>query len=311
MRKIIITIIVTIFMIASFEKTQGQSVITEAHFPTANIHTGINAKLSVGIWRLELFGQIGQYLQLFEEMGAGYWFQEYPEDEIEIRGHYWPRFTGLTVGGAGAKFRITDRNRIKIGFISTLRKPLTFFSYVNDSLVHYSRYVRAFGNRWYRAYLGYIHRINLFQRVNLDLNVLYGFNWVEGWFRGWNNPGINPTVGVLYQFVVFGARLNYEIVRNLKLNVQLGYTRIYNVRYTSWTREYIESSALTRNLINFSIGIHYHIPIFGIPQQQTAPRPPRQRVAPHQRALPCPPGQMRHLRSWDRPSSVFNHPTAR
>jgi len=40
-------------------------------------------------------------------------------------------------------------------------------------------------------------------------------------------------------------------------------------------------------------------------------RTPRQQVSPRHRALPCPPGQMRHQRSWDRPSSVFNHPSGR
>jgi len=42
--------------------------------------------------------------------------------------------------------------------------------------------------------------------------------------------------------------------------------------------------------------------------QQAVQRP---QVSPRHRALPCPPGQMRHNRSWDRPTSVFNHPTAR
>jgi len=35
------------------------------------------------------------------------------------------------------------------------------------------------------------------------------------------------------------------------------------------------------------------------------------RASPRNRALPCPPGQMRHNRSWDRPSPIFNHPSAR
>ena len=46
-------------------------------------------------------------------------------------------------------------------------------------------------------------------------------------------------------------------------------------------------------------------------RQARQQRTPRQQVSPRHRALPCPPGQMRHQRSWDRPSSVFNHPTAR
>ena len=308
MRKIIITVIATIFMIAPFEKAKGQwqeqTVITSSDFPTVNVLTGVNAKNSFGIWRFELFGQVGQYFfQLFEESMV-----LEPSGGIHL-----PRFDHRTILDVGMCFRITDRNRIKMGWTM-------FWGGRLDNARTYHRADGTLYRRIYNAhlldrlYLGYIHSINLFQRISLDLSVLYG--------TGTFNFGLASTnVRGTYQFINFGTRLNYEILPNLKLNVQLGYMGRHRVRYgwrslwriTESTNNEISpilrnisgERVLTRNIINFSIGIHYHIPIFGVPQQQTAPRPPRQR------ALPCPPGQMRHQRSWDRPSSVFNHPSAR
>jgi len=288
MRKIIITIIAIIFLIASLEKVKGQSqtVITSADFPTINVLTGVNAKISLGLWRFEPFVQYGIYLQMFEERMTTEIFSN--ETSVSQNEYYSPKFSGRAVFDFGTKFRITNRNRIKIGI------AIGYYGFIP----------------WDRFYLGYIHKVNLSQRISLDLSIQYGFDWLDlrrGWSY-WRNSGQTGIAN--YQFVSFRTRLNYEIFRNLNLNVQLGYTRRYNVRY-AWTEDVVES-VLTRNFINFSIGIHYHIPLVGgQPQQPIPPRPPRQRVAPHQRALPCPPGQMRHLRSWDRPSSVFNHPSGR
>jgi len=344
MRKIIITVIATIVLIAPFGNVKGQgpqrpqqTIITSADFPTANVLTGVNAKISFGIWRFEPFVQFGGYLQMFEErMATETWRDNWIHGNGVADGNWdWglsstsefrsPRFERTAIFNLGIAFRIADRHRIKIGYrsIPSVQSPSSFGHLklgntyeVLEGQQHIGR-----GQDWDEFYLGYVHTVNLSPRVSLDLRVLYGLYWVfaNTWPIPWsdlrNPPGIINTTSLhsTYGFVSLGARLNYEIVRNLKLNVQLEYTRRYRVRYEWWMEGEMENISgerlLTRNLINFSIGIHYHIQFGG--QQQAQQRQPRQQVSPRHRALPCPPGQMRHNRSWDRPSSVFNHPTAR
>jgi len=279
MRKIIITLIATFFMIAPFENAKGQmeSRITSADFPTVNVLTGVNARLSFGLWRFEIFGQIGQYFQMFEERMTreNYW--------SERRELHSPRFQSMQIINVGMKFRVTERDRIILGSSG---------NYLSGAWVDID-------NWWQDFYLGYIRKENLSQRTSIEFCMLFTppfLQWNWGQFR--------------YGAVAVGTRLNFEIFNNLKLTTQLMYTRKFNVRNYSF-ENISRERLLTRNIINFSVGMHYHIPLFGGQQQQAQQRPPCQRVAPHQRALPCPPGQMRHNRSWDRPSSVFNHPTGR
>ena len=291
MRKIIIAFIITIFMIAPSENVKGQwqSIITEAHFPTVNVLTEINTKLSFGIGRVELFGQFGLYFQTFEDkVTIETWNFEGLHQRLEL---HTQRFAPMEIINAGIKFRITDKDRIILGYK------------ISDNILRLS------GNLLLRqSYLGYIRRENLSQRMNVELSLLLNPGWS---FLGNLSSSIRSLGGYgRGGFAAFGAGLNYELVRNLNLNLRLKYTRWYNVRHPQWLEVVTTERHFTYNFINFSIGIHYHIPLFG-GQQQAPQRPPRQRVAPHQRALPCPPGQMRHNRSWDRPSSVFNHPTAR
>ena len=315
MRKIIITVIATIVLIAPFEKTKGQEQweyrVVSADFPTTNILTGATGKLSLRLWRFEPFVQFGAYLQMFEErMTTETWHYTQnwipPQNPWGNPEYYWdwglflrdeihsPRFQSMATYNIGVKFRVTDRDRIMLGFTSN-----------------------NFGGNLYRLsfydlYLGYIRRENLSQRLSVELSALFAS-------PSWGGIMVEESWGFsrfrhsfVYGFVAVGAGLNYEIFPNLKLGVQLKYTRRFDVRFFDFERSKNTSGErlLTRNLLDFSIGIHYHIPIFG-GQQQAQQRQPRQRVAPHQRALPCPPGQMRHNRSWDRPSSVFNHPSGR
>ena len=347
MRKIIITVIATFFMIAPLEKAKGQiwvdrrqqeNRLISADFPTTNILTGVNTRLSFGIWRFELFVQIGQFFQVFDErMTTEGWIYDWVPREPDGREGYWDwrlrtreefhssRLESTLIFDYGIVFRVADRHRVKIGMTGMpfligvagfgtnsngcWLGSTQHYSYLIDGTVASGRIGR--GLDWRYFYLGYMHSIDLSQRVRLDLNVQYGTT-----LRSLGD--INAHLSILtlvYQQINFGVRLNYEVVRNLRLNVQFGYTRRYSVRERQQQQDWwyplgnIET-VLTRNLLDFSIGIHYHIQ-FGVQPQQAQQRPPRQRVAPYQRALPCPPGQMRHLRSWDRPSSVFNHPTAR
>ena len=293
MRKIIITVIATIFMIAPFEKAKGQgwrppqTVITSADFPTVNILTGATGKLSLGLWRFEPFFQAGQFFQVFEEqmtIETTIWPWDGTPSFIRQNEFHSQRFLGQTMLDLGIKFRITDRNRIKLGLVGIMD---------------------ASRSGWEHYYWGYVHKVNLSQRINLDLSVRFSF------FDGGRGI-VNITerrehynaenYSASYQSISFGTRLNYEILRNLKLNVQLGYTRRHSVTdgwHTSGYAEglYTENTSgerlFTRNLMYFSIGIHYHIQ-FGGRQQQVAHR---QRVAPSRRPT--------HRVA----PSTFNHPT--
>ena len=292
MKKTIITIVTTIVLITSFEKAKGQDwEVVSADFPTINILTGANARLSFGLGRFEIFGQIGQYLKLFEEQMTMERLRcTLDVCSIEER-HLSLRFANAVNGGA--IFRVTDRNLVILGYTICLH-----------------RYLRLnVGSQFGYIYLGYIRRENLSQRMDIELSAL--LTPPAWWFLG--NVSGSARWGA-YGVVTAGARLSYEVFSNFHLTMQLAYSRKFSVKTERWLRNRLvvpnPDDIITRNLIDFSIGVHYHIPIFG-GQQQAQQRPPRQRVAPHQRALPCPPGQMRHLRSWDRPSSVFNHPTAR
>ena len=281
MRKIIITFISTIFMIAPFEKLKGQRepTIMPVDFLAANVLTGANATLSLGLWRLEPFFQFGQYLRVFADSVT---IERYRWDGVRTE-YRLQGSTSMQTMNIGARFRITDRDYIKAGLMLDVSSGFDGHEML---------------------WLGYVRREYLSQRTNVELSVLLNPWFLSGyeWFAGINGVGFD------YDFIAFGARLNYEIFTNFYLTAQLMYSRRFNVSERNNFND-----ILTRNHINFSIGIHYHIPIpiFGTQQRQVVQRPQRQRVAPHHRALPCPPGQMRHLRSWDRPSSVFNHPSGR
>jgi len=298
MKKIIITVITTIFMIAPTTKGQTWKRGTlDADFPTVNVLTGVNAKISFGLWRFEPFLEIGQYFQIFEEsMMTGEWRRSWIGDwrggsysDWELSGkseYYVPRFANMQIINLGTRFRITNRSLIIVGCI------INFTS---------SRF------EWYHPYLGYIRRESLSQRTSIELSILLNPRWPR------ELSAHHYGIGTSHGLVAVGAGLNFEIFNNFYLTTQLMYLRRLGVNWRGHNREtdrVASDNILTQNLIDFSIGIHYHIPIFG-GQQQAPQRPPRQRVAPHHRALPCPPGQMRHGRSWDRPSSVFNHPSGR
>ena len=310
MRKIIITFIATIVLIATFEKAKGQrttqAVATSANFPTVNVLTGVNAKISFGIWRFEPFIQYRVHLQMLEERITieTMTIESWGGVEHSTVTHYSSRFDNGSILNFGMRFRITDNDRVKIGHKSS----------------GHNSFSRLGSQFWMESYLGYIRKINLSQRKSLELSASHALNWRplipdRGLYKRSNGHVNFSGYRFEYLFVSIFGRLNYEIARNLNLNVQLSYTRRYRVRdeivahVGGWTMENISGERfITRNIIDFSVGIHYH---FGGQQQQAQQRPPRKRVAPHQRALPCPPGQMRRNRSWDRPSSVFNHPSAR
>jgi len=324
MRKIIITVIATFFLIAPFENAKGQRqmLVTSADFPTVNVLTGVNAKLSLGLWRFEPFVEVGQYVQFFREsmtteawLLEGWFGSQYLHSEqLESRYRYYsPRFASMQILNVGIRLIVTDSDRIILGFrTNKVGAGSTAFTGVgigNEVLYRHGDSIERQRNSgvFNQFYFGYIRRESLSQRMNMEISARLMTS--RPWFMS------SRVMHFQHGALAVGVGLTYEVIQNLKLSIQLDYTRRYNVwggggglAIDNW---HPERNVVTRNLLDFSIGIHYHIPIFGVLHQQAQQRPPRQRVAPHQRALPCPPGQMRHGRSWDRPSSVFNHPSGR
>jgi len=282
MKKIIITVIVTIVLIAPFEKAKGQqrqTVISSADFPTTNILMGINAKLSFGLWRFEPFIEIGQYFQVFEEqMRAEIW----DDMNLLIRGveYHSQRFASMQTMNIGTKFRITDRNRIILGF-KLNGDPFRGVGSVvyKDYSSVYREERNAIGREFVQFYLGYSRREYLSERTSIEFSALFTpsrsrviGNWGFGSFGGFV---FSHSFWYNYGAIDVGVRLNYEIVRNLKLNVQLRYTGRFNVTWWEAPENVNNDRLITRNLLDFSVGIHYHIG--RREQQQTAPRQQQQR----------------------------------
>jgi len=297
MRKIIITFIATVFMIVPFEKAKAQRIIS-ADFPTTNVTIGATAGISLSIWRIEVFMppsigliQLGYGLQLFEEritlMDQGGMISEY----------HLPRLSGrmsLRLGYLG--FKITGRDIIRAGLSIDVDGVLRGF---------------------YDIFLEYVHTRCLSQRISLGLSVGVGYSAPN--MSGFGSTSVfdfESDMAVEFGFghtaIELGIKLNYEILRNLYFGIRLGYTSRFVNEVRGLENPEMFSNNFTRNFLDFSVGLHYRFRIlspFETSCRQNVPRP--QRVRQHHRALPCPPAQMRHNRSWDRPSSVFNHPTAR
>jgi len=76
----------------------------------------------------------------------------------------------------------------------------------------------------------------------------------------------------------------------------------------------LPANLTSTNLINldlFQYADRINPMTIGITLRLAFTRSDTPRASPRNQPLLCPPGQMRHNRSWDRPSPIFNHPTWR
>jgi hypothetical protein len=133
--------------------------------------------------------------------------------------------------------------------------------------------------------------------MRLDISLSYG---IQGSRRLMNADNL-ALASYDFTSIEAGIRLNYNINENLKLFFFFLYLAKLRDSYRSIILQNVAET--TRNIATISVGLHYRIQL---PVQDIHPR---QRVAGRNQALPCPPGQIRHQRSWDRPSNVFNHPS--
>ena len=211
---------------------------------------------------------------------------------------------------AGVDFRITNRNFVRFA--------------INTS-----------GFRTASPSVGFIHRFNLSDRMNIQLDANKHFNVNRNFMGSTENRtvsglnGFDETVSSTDQ-VIFstshnsasaGAKVKFRLTDNMNINAGVNFSHnvgASDLQIAPHTSTAVEDWAdldfdfsdhniqAARNALTFSVGIHKR---FGEPieierrQRQPSARAPR----PHRvRQVACPHMQPR---SWETPSRVFNHPT--
>jgi len=265
MRKIIITVIATIVLIAPFEKAKGQTYVIVRDFynflgiqtiefssnvPTFNVLTGAHSKISLGrIWRFYPFIQFAPYFQWREQSISGsakherrnYFSYGYPQVRLWTSRRrsfetHPSRFS--SVFKYGFDFRITDRNFVRLSGESNIT-----------------------GNHFTHFSIEYVRREQISQRISMDLSVGFIPNFYMA-FEGTRSayfyrpyftgsaygPGstciMHYTTGpfpeqvygsdvasVLGRGFKVGAKFRYNISNNFKIEVGLVYLHL-NSRYS-------------------------------------------------------------------------------
>jgi len=250
-------------------------------FPATTVFAGVSLEASLNrIWRFEPFVKVGQHAQF----ARGEWYRRitWPNNVSSLT-HYNPSmFTRSTSVRFGTDFRLTTSDYIRL--LCHFRLPIAGGQIRADEFVFL---------------VGYVRKQSLTDRMRLDFSIAYG---IQGSRRLMNEQNL-ALASYDFTSIEAGIRLNYNINENLKLFFCVRYLAKLSDSYRSIVLQNVEET--TRNIATISVGLHYRIPL-AVQDIQ-----PRQRVAGRNQALPCPPGQMRHQRSWDRPSNVFNHPSNR
>jgi len=316
MRKTIITIIATIVMVANVQGQRPQPPADMPHeiretisssLPRTQFITGTHMQVSIPMGRFEPFVKAGVGVRLnsqslmvkhhhnitfstrygnLDRVTWGYG----RKDTLTLNN---PMFTRVLSARYGAKFSVNDNNIIKAGM------------FINN------------GGENFSGFIGYIRRENFSPRTSLDLWTMLqsGAHSDEGEVRqrffttnatgdGFRLRHASEDRGQVSGGIVLGleagANLRYRITDRLHLSLR------GSIAHGRKFGEGVLPELANQTRVQASIGLEAR---FGANVPQLAPR--QQRVRPTHRALPCPPGQMRHQRSWDRPSSVFNHPSGR
>jgi len=284
--------------------------VLSSSFPRTELMAGAHARVIVPFWQLESFLEAGVHTRFNEqhltiEHLHGRALSQTNEWVYTMRDSLFmnnPRFSNVARIKLGTKFRINDRNLIKgvynIGFAGGASLLDVGFS------------------------LGYVRRLNLSPRTKIDLYAKYlrGYRHIGGravrefWLGdgyggevlGSRSDGTDLFASGNYNGVGAGANLRHRIMDNLNLSLRVGASRTV-------LSDVIHDEIRATNNVTASIGIEA---VLSRERDRIAPRARQTRTTfqaprPTHRALPCPPGQMRHERSWDRPPSVFNHPTRR
>ena len=330
MRKIIITFIATTLMLGNVNDVQGQSgewavfdgwwsalrnkTLFESNFPASQVFINAYAKASFSIGRFQPFIKIGQSfgmnessfsLRHIEEVNFGGYYQNRPnhmwepwaEAELSHSSGSLARSTPLT---AGLDFRVVGSNFVRL-------------SATTQS-----------GDRSFHT--GLLRRQHLSPNMELDImaGLTSGSQTVQVNSHLYNIYGrINdPDQSFDFQTIFGGLKLRKNIARGLSIEAGIGFKHKLNassiemqesldmIRRQESENVLIPSISLPNNTLTLSVGIHKQ---FGDRQVQQPSPQARPRVAPIPRHRQVQPQHCPHMRqrSWDRPSSVFNHPTTR
>jgi len=248
-------------------------------FPATTLFGGVSLEASLNrIWRFEPFVKLGQHAQF----ARGEWYRRitWPNNVLSLT-HYNPSlFTRSTSLRFGTDFRLTPSDYIRL--LCQFRLPIAGGQIRADEFVFL---------------VGYVRKQSLTERMRLDISLSYG---IQGSRRLMNEQNL-ALASYDFTSIEAGIRLNHTIIPNLNVFFCVRYLVKLNDSYRSIVLQNVEQT--TRSIATISVGLHYRI------QLAVQDIQPRQRVVPRGRALPCPPGQMRHNRSWDRPSNIFNHPS--
>jgi len=330
MRKIIITIIVTILTVGNIQGQMSEWIAgdhitasnawrekfsVDENLPNFQSFVGGSAKISANIWRFNPFIKLGQSIGL-------------TSGGVEIRYIFETNHEGLPFNRPDNSW--VRRNDMNLSTSNEARRRLTTltmgtdFRFANNSYVRFSADLRnsLVANS---IYAGLLRRQQIAQGTWIDIGLGYkqGRRTIVGPLLDIDRVEGFSVFSKSFDFraVQAGLQLRQRVIENLYVTAGVSFKNKFETN--DEMGDVVESLrpqgipdrlplpevSVVKNALKFSIGIHKNFPI----RVQNQPRQiqPRQRVAPHQRALPCPPGQMRHVRSWDRPSSVFNHPSGR
>ena len=329
MRKIIITVIATILMVS---EAQGQvfpgfdgrlkweaSSVDGKNFPGTNFSLGIDGKVSAQIWRAEPFLRSSFHAQVLEEnMSLSHWTNVYESP--------WTKFygTGKSNFGSGS---------LPIVWANTFGLD---FRVVGNNFIRIQTQGRGVSGSLNANRRGRVNSVGITRRQPLGDNTSLDFHLLHG--RGGDNFSGQSVFSLyaLYQdgsrmvetdrretesvpvvlhnnITEAGATLRHDIGRNIALTASATFTNT-TTRSGGLTVPEVDLdedfTGMSRNLFTVSVGVHKTLQI-GTPQVEVQRRDRRRTTF---QAMPCPGNQMnrmRHNRSWDRPSSVFNHPSGR
>jgi len=341
MRKITITVIAITLILGCVGDAHGQMgewvywdsflhmnatrerVSISENLPNLQSFVGGHAKVSAtNLWRFNIFFKLGQSIGMtsggfdidyvMESNEGGFPFMR-PEDEWRLReeismstaGEIRQRVSTMTIG---VDFRVINNNYIR--FSADLVNSLT----ANSIYAGLLRRQQIAQGTWIDIALGYTQGRRMVGGTGVRVSPQTG-----------ETIGTNFNKAFDFQAVQAGLQLRQRIIDNLYLAAGVFFKNKFEInnqdRVTNVLEDFRPETSLPRDQIvlpevgvvkktlSFSVGVHKVFPIR--PSAPTMNFQNNQRRRATFQAMPCPPNQMRHGRSWDRPSSVFNHPTGR
>jgi len=317
--KIIVIVVAVSVFNASEVKGQAQvpdmvtSEFLRKDIPAFNIVPSAYAKLSASIGRLHPFAKIEQrallrgehiahkhdsYMLTFFGGSQGYFVIERLTTEIQSNNNHFLRINIKT----GIDFRVIRNTNIRLALSGERLRDLHFG--INNSL-------HLGGRTRLKTHIG-VSRGNTVREITHSGRTysLPSFHDpIQLPMREWD--GQSTVYRNSFSKIKLGSKLKIRLANNLDLRVGLAASRKFtlnptgsfqNTRVTLFKENILFPE--TRNIFNFSVGLHKNIPI-GVQPQQAQPRPRTRQAPRRQQMAPCPHMQPR---PWET-VHPFNHPS--